>query len=102
LILKLQQNRKNRIGKRVYYIDMTKLEQCPFCWGTNLEIAVVGTSKATVGGYQYIIDRFAVVCPACGAHGPSDTDGEKAETRWNIRGPVDEGLIKYIEEVRKI
>jgi YgiT-type zinc finger domain-containing protein len=80
---------------------MTKLEQCPFCWGANLEIAVVGTSKATVGGYQYVIDRFAVVCPACGTHGPSDTDGNKAETRWNIRGPVDEGLIKYIEAVRK-
>jgi ribosomal protein S26 len=48
-----------------------------------------------------MIDRFAVICHACGTTGPDALNAEEAIRRWNIRGPVDEGLIKYIEAVRK-
>jgi hypothetical protein len=80
---------------------VTKLEQCPFCWGNNSEVAVVDRRVAQRNGGYLMIDRFAVICNACGTTGPDALNAEEAIRRWNIRGPVDEGLIKYIEAVRK-
>jgi Lar family restriction alleviation protein len=60
-------------------MDMN-LKQCPFCWNNNAKAALV---DITIDPDR--VNKWAVVCPGCGSHGPIERSKEIAVKRWNIR-----------------